>query len=115
VTAGELLISVTEMMAIGGDHLAHLEELRQDLAGRSLRAVAQPPAPTTAGQLLPRLNRRQCNAAMAMMAAVGVASASDWLAAHRGPTPSPPPTSAFACSPRLADTLRILMAGPWGR
>src|SRR5262245_52320533 len=71
LTAGELLVSVAEMMAIGGDHLAHLETLRQDRAGRSLRAVAEAPAPTTAGQLLPRLNHRQCNAAMAVMAALG--------------------------------------------
>jgi hypothetical protein len=53
-SAGELLVSLAEAMMAGGDHLAHLEILRQDAAGAPLRAVADIPAPT-AGQLLRRL------------------------------------------------------------
>lgn len=71
LSGGELLVSVAESILIGGDHLVHLDELRRDEAGAGLRAVAKPPAPTTAGQLLPRLGVRQCRAAVATMAAVG--------------------------------------------
>ncbi len=71
LSGGELLVSLAESILIGGDHLVHLDELRQDKAGASLRAVAKPPAPTTAGQLLPRLNLRQCRAAVRAMAEVG--------------------------------------------
>jgi hypothetical protein len=49
----------------------HLDELRRDRMGSQLRAVAEPPAPTTAGQLMPRFNARQCQAALALMAEVG--------------------------------------------
>jgi hypothetical protein len=70
-SAGELLVALAEMMAVGGDHLVHLEELREDEAGAELRAVGEAPAPTTAGQLLRRLNARQCQAAVAELAKVG--------------------------------------------
>jgi hypothetical protein len=64
-SGGELLISLAEMLAVGGDHLIHLEELREDRAGAELRAAGKVPAPTTAGQLMRRLNARQCQAAVA--------------------------------------------------
>jgi hypothetical protein len=34
-SGGELLVVLAEMQAVGGDHLAHLEELREDGAGRA--------------------------------------------------------------------------------
>ena len=51
-SAGELLVALSEAMLIGGDHLAHLDVLRHDTAGATLRAVAEPPSPPTASQLL---------------------------------------------------------------
>ncbi len=71
LSAGELLVSLAEMIMVGGNHLAHLEVLRQDVAGAQLRAVAEVPAPTTSGQLLRRLTSRQCAAAIAELAAAG--------------------------------------------
>ena len=70
-SAGELLVSLAEMILLGGNHLAHLEMLRQDAAGSELRAVAATPPPSTAGQLLRRLTRRQCHAAVAALAEAG--------------------------------------------
>ena len=69
-SGGELLVSLAEMMAVGGDHLVHLDELREDEAGGELRAVAEVMAPTTAGQLMRRLNARQCQAAVAELVKV---------------------------------------------
>ena len=40
-SGGELLVSLAEMMAVGGDHLVHLEELREDDVGAELRAVGE--------------------------------------------------------------------------
>lgn len=70
-SGGELLVSLAEMLAVGGDHLSHLEERRADQAAAALRTVAEVPAPTTAGQLLRRFSRRQCEAAVAAMAELG--------------------------------------------
>ena len=70
-SGGQLLVSLAEMMACGGDHLAHLEVLRDDDAASELRAVGAPLASTTAGQLMRRLNGRQCEAAVAEMARIG--------------------------------------------
>src|SRR5262249_44629720 len=70
-SAGDLLVSLAEMMAAGGDHLVHLDELRQDEAGAELRAVGEVLAPTTAGQLMRRLNARQCQAAVMELAKIG--------------------------------------------
>ena len=58
------MVSLAEMIAVGGDHLVHLEELREDDVGAELRAVGEVLAPTTAGQLMRRLNARQCRAAV---------------------------------------------------
>jgi hypothetical protein len=69
-SGGELLVSA-EMMAVGGDQLVHLDELREDEAGAELRAVGEVLAPTTAGQLMRRLNARQCQAAVAELAKIG--------------------------------------------
>ena len=62
--------ALAEMMAVGGDHLVHVDELREDEAGAELRAVAEVMAPTTAGQLMRRLNARQCQAAVAELAKI---------------------------------------------
>ena len=70
-SGGGLLVALAEMMAVGGDHLVHLDELREDEAGAELRAVGEVLAPTTAGQLMRRLNARQCQAAVAELAKVG--------------------------------------------
>jgi hypothetical protein len=40
-SAGELLVAVAEMMAVSGDHLAYLDELREVEAGTELRAVGE--------------------------------------------------------------------------
>jgi hypothetical protein len=71
LSGGELLVSLAESMLAGGDHLVHLDVLRQDRAGEQLRAIAKPPAPTTAGQLLNRLDPQQRQAAVAALAEVG--------------------------------------------
>ena len=70
-SAGELLVALAETMMAGGNHLAHLDVLRQDTVGAGLRAVANTPPPTTAGQLLRRLNVAQLRAAIAATAEVG--------------------------------------------
>lgn len=45
--AGGLLLSMAECMLAGGDFMCDLDERRADVAGAELRAVADPPAPTT--------------------------------------------------------------------
>jgi hypothetical protein len=86
-SAGELLVSLSEALLVGGDHLAHLDVLRHDTAGAALRAVAEPPSPPTASQLLRRLTPRQCQAAIAALAAVG-----NEVDAHLGLDPTAPVT-----------------------
>jgi hypothetical protein len=71
LNAGELMVSLAETVMVGGDHLVHLDQLRGDLAGAELRAVAATPAPTTAGQLLKRFTLGQCRAVVAAMAELG--------------------------------------------
>ena len=71
LNAGELMVSLAETVMVGGDHLVHLDQLRGDLAGAELRAVAAAPAPTTAGQLLKRFQAGQCQAVVAAMAELG--------------------------------------------
>jgi len=70
-SAGELLVALAETMMAGGNHLAHLDVLRQDTAGAPLRAVANTPPPTTAGQLLRRLTVAQLRAAVAATTQAG--------------------------------------------
>lgn len=70
-SAGEVLVSLSEAMLVGGSHLAHLDLLRQDSAGAAFRAVAQPVPPSTASQLLRRLTPVQCRAAIAALADIG--------------------------------------------
>ena len=49
LSAGELMVSLAETVMVGGDHLVHLNQLRGDLAGAELRAVAAaPPRPRPA-------------------------------------------------------------------
>jgi Transposase DDE domain group 1 len=71
LNAGELMVSLAETVMVGSDHLVHLEQLRGDLAGAELRAVAAAPAPTTAGQLLKRFTLGQSRAVVAAMAELG--------------------------------------------
>ncbi len=40
LNAGELMVALAETIMVGGDHLVHLDQLRGDLAGAELRAVA---------------------------------------------------------------------------
>lgn len=54
LSPGAFLVSVAESVFVGGDCLSDLEALRRDQAGAELRAVAAPPAPTTAGQYFRR-------------------------------------------------------------
>ena len=70
-SGGELLVALAELMVVGGDHLLHLDELREDEAGAELRAVGEVPARTTAGQLMRRLNGRQCQAAVEEVVKIG--------------------------------------------
>ena len=72
LSGGQLLVSLAESMLAGGSHLAHLDSLREDEAGRVLRTVAEVPAPETASQLLPRLMVRQLQAVVAELARAGV-------------------------------------------
>ena len=58
-SAGGLLVSLAEMILLGGNHLAHPEMLRQDAASSEEWGVAATPPPSTAGQLHCRLTRRQ--------------------------------------------------------
>jgi len=71
LNAGQLMVSLAETVMVGGDHLAHLDQLRGDLAGTELRAVPAAPAPPTAGQLLKRQRVRQCRAVVAAVAELG--------------------------------------------
>ena len=71
LNAGSLMVALAETITVGGDHLVHLDQLRGDLAGAELRAVAATPAPTTAGQLLKRFTLGQCRAVVAAMAELG--------------------------------------------
>jgi hypothetical protein len=93
-SAGELLVALGEAMLVGGDHLAHLEVLRKDTAGAELRAIAEPPPPSTASQLLRRLTLRQCQAVIATVAAVGTE-----VDAHLGLDPSDPVTLDLDATP----------------
>ncbi len=54
LSPGEFLVSVAESLLCGGDCLSDLDALRCDEAGSARRAVAEPPAPTTAGQYFRR-------------------------------------------------------------
>jgi hypothetical protein len=69
-SGGELVVALAEMMAVGGDHLVQLDELREDEAGAELRAVTEVVAPTTAGQLMRRLNARQREVTVAELAKI---------------------------------------------
>ena len=54
LSPGEFVVSMAESVLAGGSYLADVAKLRADAAGASLRAVATPPAPTTAGQFFRR-------------------------------------------------------------
>jgi hypothetical protein len=54
LSAGEFVVGVAECMLAGGDFLADLDRARADTAAASLRAVAEPPASTTARTLAQR-------------------------------------------------------------
>jgi hypothetical protein len=71
LSGGQALVSVAETIAAGGSHLAHLEVVRGDDAGAQMRAVAETPPPTTAGQLLARFTISQCRAVVRELAVAG--------------------------------------------
>jgi hypothetical protein len=54
LSAGEFVVSVAECLLAGGDFLADLDRFRADDAAAGLRAVAVPPASTTAATLAAR-------------------------------------------------------------
>lgn len=54
LTAGEFVVALAECLLAGGDFLADLDHARADAAGAACRAVARPPASTTAGSLARR-------------------------------------------------------------
>ena len=57
--AGGVVLALAEMMLAGGDFLSDLDVGRGDSAAGGLRAVAAPPASTTAAQLARRLDDEQ--------------------------------------------------------
>lgn len=57
--AGEFVVSMAECLLGGGDFLADLDRARADTAAGALRAVAQPPASTTARTLAQRFGPDQ--------------------------------------------------------
>ncbi len=60
LSPGQFVVSMAESVLAGGSHLSDVEALRADGAGASLRAVANPPAPSTAGQLFSRFKITDC-------------------------------------------------------
>lgn len=54
LTAGEFVVSLAECLLAGGDYLSDLDGFRADRAAGALRAVAVPPASTTAATLARR-------------------------------------------------------------
>jgi uncharacterized membrane protein YhdT len=57
---GEVLVSAAESMPADGDFMCELDHLRADRAGAMLRAVPEPPAPSTFALAAGRLGRRGC-------------------------------------------------------
>jgi hypothetical protein len=51
LTAGEFVVSLAECLLGGGDYMVDLDRAREDSAARAIRAVAVPPASTTARTL----------------------------------------------------------------
>ena len=60
LSPGQFVVSMAESVLAGGSHLSDVEALRADEAGACLRAVANPPAPSTAGQLFSRFKITDC-------------------------------------------------------
>lgn len=90
LSAGQLVVSMAESMLAGGDFMCDLDDLRADQAGAVLRAVENPPASTTFGELARRFDDDKVAGLEAAVAAlVGAAFASypqerrDALAAQR--------------------------------
>ena len=69
LSPGQFVVSMAESVLAGGSHLSDVERLRADEAGASLRAVASPPAPSTAGQLFGRFALRQAPLGMESISA----------------------------------------------
>ncbi len=72
LSGGRLLSCLAESIVAGGGHAAQLDLLREDEAGRELRASAEVPAPEIAGQLLWQFTPRQCEKVAAELAPAGV-------------------------------------------
>lgn len=71
VSPGELVVSLAETQLAGGDCFSDMDDLRDDEAGRSLRAVGAVPAPTTALGLSKRFRRSHLQAVERALARVG--------------------------------------------
>ena len=71
LTPGELLVSLAESQLVGGEFFEHVEDLRADAAGASLRAVALTPSAPTALQTAKRFRRSHLQRAERALAAAG--------------------------------------------
>ena len=71
LSGGELLVSLAECQLTGGECFSDVEQLRADLAGAPLRAVADAPSAATALQLAKRFRRSHVQAAERAMARAG--------------------------------------------
>jgi DDE family transposase len=71
LSPGELFLSLVESQLAGGEYFDHIEDLRADLAGAPLRAVAAPPAAPTMLQNAKRFRRVHVQAIERAFAAAG--------------------------------------------
>lgn len=71
LTPGQLFVSLAESQLVGGEFFDHVEDLRADLAGAPLRAVAQAPSAPTALQLAKRFRRVHVQGIERALAAAG--------------------------------------------
>lgn len=71
VSGGELVVSLAESQLVGGECFDDIEDLRADVAGATLRAVARVPAAPTALQLAKRFRRCLCQAVERGLARAG--------------------------------------------
>jgi len=71
VSAGALAVSLAECQLVGGAFFDHLEDLRADTAGASLRAVADVPSAPAALQVSKRFRRVHCQRVERAMSRAG--------------------------------------------
>jgi len=90
---GEVLLSAAESMLADGDFMCDLDHLRADRAGAALRAVPEPPAPSTFALAAGRLGRRGVQQVEAGMGTL----IGRWFAA----IPAPRRDQLRACRPTI--------------